>query len=267
MSTIKILSWNVNGLRSVLKKGYVEFFKKEKPAILCVQETRSTPDQVDFDALDEDFQPYKKFWNPADKKGYSGTLVISQWEPKSVKYGMGIKEHDEIKEGRLITCEYDDFGLVNCYTPNSQQRLKRLEYRKQWDKDFIQFVLDTKKELKKPLIICGDLSVAHKPMDVARIFQNPQNENYADAEREGFDKLLDQCGLTDTYRYLNKDREDYTFWTFPFFRERSLGWRVDYFLCDARSLPAAKASYVVDSVPGSDHCPIGFDLDLSLLKR
>eukprot|EP01121_Diplochlamys_sp_Union-15-3_P021721 TRINITY_DN894_c0_g1_i1.p1 TRINITY_DN894_c0_g1~~TRINITY_DN894_c0_g1_i1.p1 ORF type:complete len:263 (-),score=43.64 TRINITY_DN894_c0_g1_i1:79-867(-) len=262
MSLLKLLSWNVNGLRSSIKKGLVDVVKKESPTIFCVQETRANPDQADLDTTDPEFSrfPYK-IWNSAEKKGFAGTLVLSEVEPEDVRYGMNIPEHD--KEGRLTICIFPKFTLFNIYAPNSNPGLKKLPERVRWDHDFIKFINNFKKEVKKPLFLVGDWNVAHKEKDCAR--PNPGSHGFTTEEREGIDMIL-KAGFVDTYRKLNGDKVEYTFWSnFASARERNVGWRVDYLFAESDHADAVTRSSILGEYQGSDHCPISADINLDKL--
>jgi len=217
---MKLISWNVNGIRAVLKKDFLKFVQKEKPDVLCLQEIKAHPDQVD--SILEDYQQY---WNDANKKGYAGTAIFTKKKPLSVTYDLGIKEHD--KEGRVITIEFPKFYLVNVYTPNAQRELKRLKYRQKWNKDFLKYL--KKLEKKKPVIFCGDLNVAHKEIDLANPKANKKNAGFTQEERDDFSKIIDS-GFIDTFREFNKKPDQYTWWTYRFnARKKNIGWRIDYF--------------------------------------
>lgn len=246
---MKIISWNVNGIRAIVKKGFKDFVKKENPDILCIQETKAHPDQVD-----EMLLKYKHhFWNAAEKKGYSGTAIFSKYEPVSVKYGIGKKEHDN--EGRVITIELDKFYLVNVYTPNSGQALKRLEYRVKWNKDFLAYI--KKLEKKKSVIFCGDLNVAHKPIDLTHPKSNyNKTAGYTEPEIKGIDKIFNS-GFVDSFREFNDKPEQYTYWSYRMnARSRNVGWRIDYFGVSKKLIKSIKKSDILSKIMGSDHCPI-----------
>ena len=214
---MKLISWNVNGLRAVLKKGFLDFFNESDADIFCIQETKMQKEQADFD-----FQGYYEYWNCAEKKGYSGTLVLTKQKPISVTYGIGIEEHD--KEGRVITLEFEKFYLVNCYTPNSKRELERLEYRQKWEDDFRKYLILL--DSIKPVILCGDLNVAHKEIDLKNPKTNRHNAGFTDEERNKMTELLDN-NFIDTYRYLYPDKKDaYTWWSYMFnSRKNNAGWR------------------------------------------
>lgn len=245
---MKLLSWNVNGIRAVMKKGFMDFFTAQKPDILAVQETKARPEQVELD-----LPGYYQYWNSAYKKGYSGTAIFTKKKPLSVVNGMGRKEHDN--EGRLITAEFEKFFLVNVYTPNAQRGLQRLDYRMDWDHAFRKHL--TKLERSKPVIICGDLNVAHTEIDLANPSSNRKNPGFSDAERESFNKLLDQ-GVTDTFREFVADPGHYTWWSYMFnARAKNIGWRIDYFLASNALNKKYAKSFILPDVMGSDHCPVG----------
>lgn len=249
---MKLLSWNVNGIRASLKKGFLDFVEKENPDILCLQETKAHPDQVD-EILDD----YHKFWNSAEKKGYSGTAVFSKEEPLSVTNGIGIEKHD--KEGRVVSCEFDDYFLVNVYTPNAQDKLARIDYRMDWDKAFLNFIKTLEKS--KPVITCGDLNVAHKAIDLARPKQNEGNAGYSEQERAGFDAYIN-AGFVDSFRIFNQEPENYSWWSYRAIgaRDRNVGWRIDYFLVSESFKDKVKTAFILNKVMGSDHCPVGIEL-------
>ena len=248
---MKIVSWNVNGIRSVLKKGFLEFLNKEKPDIICIQETKAHAEQVD-----EMLSDYKHYWNSAEKKGYSGTAIFTK-EKYSATVGIGINEHD--KEGRVITLELPQFYLINAYIPNSKRGLLRLDYRKKWDKDFLEYI--KKLEKKKPVILCGDLNVAHTEIDLTNPKSNyNKTAGYTQVEIDGFENLL-KSGFVDTFREFNKEPGNYTYWL-PMFksRERNVGWRIDYFIVSKELIKKVKKSYILNKVMGSDHCPIVLEI-------
>ena len=223
---MKLVSWNVNGLRAVINKGFEEFFKETDADIFCIQETKMQEDQID-DKIREIFKGYNTYWNSAEKKGYSGTAIITKNIPLNIKFGIGIEEHD--KEGRVITLEFDKFYMVNCYTPNSKRELERLDYRMVWEDAFRNYLLELNK--KKPVIVCGDLNVAHKEIDLKNPKNNRKNAGFTDEERAKITELLN-AGFTDTFRYLYPDKTDtYTWWSYMFkAREKNAGWRIDYFI-------------------------------------
>ena len=254
---MKSVSWNVNGLRAVINKGFEEFFKKADADIFCIQETKMQEDQID-DKIREIFKGYNTYWNSAEKKGYSGTAIITKNIPLNIKFGIGIEEHD--KEGRVITLEFDKFYMVNCYTPNSKRELERLDYRMVWEDAFRNYLLELNK--KKPVIVCGDLNVAHKEIDLKNPKTNRKNAGFTDEEREKMTELLN-AGFTDTFRYLYPDKTDtYTWWSYMFkAREKNAGWRIDYFIVSNSIKDKIKESYIYSEVMGSDHCPVGLDID------
>lgn len=246
---MKLISWNVNGLRAILKRGFMDFWQNADPDIFCLQETKAHPEQVD-----EQFpQNYHAYWSAAEKKGYAGVAVFSKIAPRGVRYGMGIAEHD--REGRLITLEFDDFFLVNVYTPNAQRGLTRLEYRQQWDKDFLNFL--KKLEAQKPLVFCGDLNVAHKEIDLANPKSNRRNAGFTDEERAGFERII-QAGFIDTFREFVTEGGHYTWWSYlGRAREKNVGWRIDYFCISASLRPRLQQAFILPEVQGADHCPVG----------
>jgi len=252
---LKIISWNVNGLRAVINKGFYDFVNKEKPDILCLQEIKASPGQVRLDLDDYPFM----YWNAAQKKGYSGTAIFSRMEPHKQFNDLGIEKHDS--EGRVCTIELEKFFLVNVYTPNSRRGLERLDYRhNEWDVDFLKFV--KKLEKKKPVIFCGDLNVAHKEIDLANPGSNVKNAGFTPQERSGFDNIIN-AGFIDTFRHFTKDGGHYTWWSYMGqARDRNIGWRIDYFLASPSLMPEIKRSYILPGVMGSDHAPIVLECDL-----
>jgi exodeoxyribonuclease-3 len=249
---VKLISWNVNGLRSVLRKGFLDYLKKENPQILCLQETRCHPDDV------EQLWPatYTTYWNSAEKKGYSGTAIFTKTRPLAVTRGMGAAEHDS--EGRILTAEFNDFILVNVYVPNSQRGLSRLPYRQRWDAAFKRYL--GKLGRKKPVIWCGDLNVAHTEIDLANPKANVSNHGFTPEERGGFEAFL-KGGFVDTFREFNKEGGCYTWWSqMPGVRQRNIGWRLDYFLISTALRPRLKRAFIHPQVMGSDHCPVGIEL-------
>lgn len=246
---MKIISWNVNGLRASVKKGFVDEIKKVDPDIFCLQETKMEQGQVTLDLSD-----YKEFWNSAQRKGYSGTAVFTKKEPLTFSYGLGIEIHDQ--EGRVITLEFDDYYLVNVYTPNSQRELARLIYRMEWEDDFRAYLLAL--DDKKPVILCGDLNVAHQEIDIKNPTSNRKNAGFTDEERAKMSTLL-SAGFSDTFRTLHPDdRDAYSWWSqMPGVRERNVGWRIDYFIVSQRFMPQVKEAFILPQVFGSDHCPVG----------
>ena len=245
---MKIVSWNVNGLRACLKKGFAEFATTSDADVICLQEVRALPDQVELD-----IPGYTMIWNPALKRGYSGTAFLTRKTPLAVFPGMGLAEHDT--EGRVLTAEFDDFSLVTVYPPNAKRELTRLDYREnQWDKDFLKFV--RKLEKKKPVVFCGDLNVSHKDIDLANPKSNRGNAGFTDEERAGFDRIL-KAGFIDTFREFETGGGHYSWWSNrPGVRERNVGWRLDYFLISAVLRPRLVAASILADVFGSDHCPV-----------
>ena len=249
---MKIISWNVAGFRAVLKKGFEEFFNNIDADIFCINESKVNIDQFDFKP-----EGYYMFLNPAEKKGYSGILVYSKIEPLNVTFGMGIEEHDH--EGRMITLEYDDFYLVSVYVPNVKRDLSRLDYCMIWEDEFKDYV--KKLEKKKPVIICGDMNVAHEEIDIKNAKANRGNAGFTDEERDKMTKLLDS-GFIDTYRYYNPDSEEYTWWSYiGKAREKNIGWRIDYFLVSKDIIKKIKNTMIYTDIMGSDHCPIGIEYE------
>lgn len=250
---MKLLSWNVNGLRAVLKKNFLEFLDAEAPDILCLQETKCTPDDV------EALWPaaYSTYWNSAEKKGYSGTAILTRTKPLQVTQGIGMAEHD--REGRVLTAEFADFHLVNVYVPNSKRELTRLAYRQQWDADFLRYLKQL--ENKKPVIWCGDLNVAHTEIDLANPKSNVKNHGFTPEERAGFSAFV-QAGFVDTFREFERGGGHYTWWS-PMggARGRNVGWRIDYFLLSQALRPRLKSAFIQPQVLGSDHCPVGITLE------
>jgi len=251
--TVKLISWNVNGLRAVLKKGFLDFVAEAKPDILCLQETRALPEQVELP-----LQGYAVHWHPAEKKGYSGVATLSHVDPLAVRRGIGVKKLSG--EGRVLTLEFSDYFVVNCYTPNSGRELARLEYRtKEWDPAFRRFV---KKLAKiKPVIFCGDLNVAHKEIDLARPKDNVGNAGFTPEERKEFDRLL-RGGFVDTFREFHEDGGHYTWWSYMSrAREKNIGWRIDYFCISPELRPRLGSASILPDVMGSDHCPVVMELN------
>lgn len=251
---MKIVSWNVNGIRAALKHGFVDFVKKQGPDVLCVQETKAPKDEAVDCALLE--IPHH-FWNNAEKAGYAGTAIFSKTKPLSVTKGIGSAKHDA--EGRVLTAEFRDFYLVNVYVPNSQRTLDRLPYRsKEWDPDFLKYL--KKLEKKKPVVFCGDLNVAHTEIDLTNPKANVKNHGFTPEERAGFDALV-KAGFVDTFREFEKGGGHYTWWSrFANCRARNIGWRIDYFLVSKALRPRLKRAFILKNVMGSDHCPVGLEL-------
>lgn len=252
---MNLVSWNVNGLRATLGKGLAEKMDALNPDVLCLQEVKARPEQVSDLWLAS--WPHR-VWNPADRPGYSGVLILSKVEPLSTSTGIGEAEHDS--EGRVATMEFENFYLVNCYTPNSQNELARLPYRQQWDAAFRRYVSELAR--KKPVIFCGDLNVAHEEIDLARPAANHFSAGFSDEERAGFTQLL-QSGFADTFRRLHPDAKDaYTWWSFRGgARARNVGWRIDYFCVSESYLPHVTSSVIHSDITGSDHCPISLEID------
>lgn len=249
---MKLISWNVNGLRAVLRKNFLDYLQSESPDILCLQETKAGPNDV------EQLWPsaYVTHWNTAEKRGYSGTVVFTRTRPLNVKLGLGIDTHD--REGRVITAEYADFHLVNVYVPNSKRDLTRLPYRQEWDRDFLRYL--KKLEKKKPVIFCGDLNVAHTEIDLANPKSNLKNHGFTPEERAGFGAFV-QAGFVDTFREFEKGGGHYSWWSpMSGARARNIGWRLDYFLISSALRPRLKNAFIRPDVPGSDHCPVGIEL-------
>ena len=251
---MKFISWNVNGLRACLQKGFTDFFHCEDADFFCLQETKLQAGQIELD-----LPGYQQYWNYAQKKGYSGTAIFARTEPISVVLGIGVAELDD--EGRVITLEYPDFYLVTCYTPNAQRELARIGHRMKWEKAFAEYV--TALDEKKPVIICGDLNVAHKEIDLKNPSSNRGNAGFSDEERACFSSLL-ESGFTDTFRYLHPDETGaYTWWSYMFnARQNNAGWRIDYFLVSNRIAEKIRQAPIFKDIMGSDHCPVGLELDL-----
>ena len=257
MPSIHLVNWNVNGLRSICKKDFIKDIQTMDPDILCLQETKASSEEVK--SLCELFPAYKAYVNSSKaRKGYSGTAILSKTEPLGISFDMNIEEHDQ--EGRVITAEYENFFLITVYAPNSGEGLKRLDYREKWDADFRNYVTELNKI--KPVIIAGDLNVAHKEIDIARAKENYNNSaGYTQREIDGFDKLL-HLGLTDSFRHLNPDDIKYTYWNQLFnARARNRGWRIDYFLVSDSLMPSVKESLIYNEYCGSDHCPVALIID------
>lgn len=251
---MKLVSWNVNGLRACAGKGFAESFAGLDADYFSLQETKLQPGQIDLE-----FEGYKSFWNSAEKKGYSGTAVYARREPLSVSYGMGIDQHDH--EGRVITIEDGQFFLVTVYTPNSQDGLRRLDYRMEWDDAFREYVLELNS--RKPVVICGDMNVAHEEIDLKNPKTNRRNAGFTDEERAKFSTLL-ESGFTDTFRHLNPGLEGaYSWWSYRFHaREKNAGWRIDYYLISDSLLPKLRNARIHAGIMGSDHCPVELELDI-----
>ena len=251
---MKFISWNVNGLRAGAGKGFADIFKELDADFFCLQETKIQQGQLDLE-----FDGYRSYWNYAEKKGYSGTAIYSRHEPVGVTYGIGIEEHDH--EGRVITLEMPGFYLVTCYTPNSQDGLKRLDYRMTWEDAFRGYLMELDK--KKPVIVCGDLNVAHQEIDLKNPKTNRKNAGFTDEERDKMTVLL-AAGFTDTWRFFNPDVADvYSWWSYRFkAREKNAGWRIDYFLVSNRLQQQLTDAKIHTAIYGSDHCPVEVDIDL-----
>ena len=251
---MKLISWNVNGLRAVLGKGFLDYVAQESPDILCLQETKLQPEQAVFD-----LPGYHRFFNSADKKGYSGTAILTRTEPLSVTYDFGGDEHRH--EGRIITAEFPQFYLVCCYTPNSQDGLKRLDYRMRWEDDLRDYLREL--DQTKPVVYCGDLNVAHREIDLKKPKTNRQNPGFSDEEREKMTRLL-EASFVDTFRYINGDVTDrYSWWSYRFHaREKNVGWRIDYFIVSQRLADKVKAADIRSEIYGSDHCPVLLELEV-----
>lgn len=245
---MKLISWNVNGLRAVVGKGFAEIFASLDADFFCLQETKMQAGQLDLE-----FEGYQSYWNFAEKKGYSGTAIYTKHTPMSVAYGIGVDEHDH--EGRVITLEMPDFYLVTCYTPNSQDGLRRLDYRMTWEDDFRAYLLAL--DAKKPVIVCGDLNVAHREIDLKNPKTNRKNAGFTDEEREKMTTLLD-AGFTDSFRHFFPDLTDaYSWWSYRFrAREKNAGWRIDYFLVSNRLADKMQSASIHNEIYGSDHCPV-----------
>ena len=249
----KFISWNVNGLRACVTKGFLDFVQNVNPDVLCVQETKLQEGQIELELPE-----YHKFWSYAEKKGYSGTLILTKEKPISASYGIGVDEHD--REGRVITLEFDDYYLVNCYTPNSQNELQRLPYRMIWEDDFHKYLKNLEK--KKPVILCGDLNVAHKEIDLKNPKTNRKNAGFTDEERSKISALLED-GFIDTFRYFYPDKtEIYSWWSYRFrAREKNSGWRIDYFLASESLKDRLLGAAIHTEVMGSDHCPVELTIE------
>ena len=250
---MKFISWNVNGFRACLTKGFEEFFKEIDADFFCIQETKMQPGQAEFETPD-----YHQYWYSAEKKGYSGTAIFAKKEPLSVSYGLGIEEHDH--EGRAITLEYEDFYLLCVYTPNAQRELARLSYRMEWEDALREYMkaLDS----KKPVIYCGDLNVAHEEIDLKNPKTNHFSAGFSDEERGKFTELL-QSGFKDTFRSLYPEEVKYSWWSYMYgARAKNVGWRIDYFVVSDRIIDKVKDSFILNEIMGSDHCPVGIEIDL-----
>ena len=251
---MKFISWNVNGLRAVMGKGFLDFFQKVNADFFCIQETKMQPGQLELE-----LKGYHQYYNDAIKKGYSGTAIYTKKEPLNVTYGLGIDEHDQ--EGRVITLEYETFYLVNCYTPNSKRELERLDYRMIWEDEVRNYLKQL--DQKKPVIYCGDFNVAHQEIDLKNPKTNTRSAGFTIEERDKMTELL-KAGFIDTFRYFYPEKENaYTWWSYMFHaREKNVGWRIDYFIVSERLKEKLKNSEIHENIMGSDHCPIELDIDV-----
>lgn len=251
---MKLISWNVNGIRACINKGFKEFFDEVNADIFCIQETKCQQNQIELK-----FENYFDYWNSAEKKGYSGTAVFTKEKPKTVTYGIGIEEHD--KEGRIITLEFENFYLINNYTPNSKRELERLDYRQIWEEEIRKYLLKLNKT--KPVIMCGDLNVAHKEIDLKNPKQNRRNAGFTDEERNKMSELL-EAGFSDSFRYLYPEKEnEYTWWSYMgHAREKNIGWRIDYFIVSKDIENRIQEAKIHQEILGSDHCPIELDIKI-----
>lgn len=252
---MKLISWNVNGLRACVKKGFFDVFRSCNADMFCLQETKLQPEQ----APKEGWDGYWEYWYSAEKKGYSGTALFSKQKPEMITFGIGLDEHD--KEGRVITAEYEDFYLVTCYTPNAQSELARLDYRMQWEDAFRDYLLEL--DAVKPVVLCGDLNVAHSEIDLKNPKSNRQNAGFTQEERDKMTKLL-ESGFTDSFRFLYPDVEGvYSWWSYRFkARQNNAGWRIDYFIVSNRIADRIQDAKILTDIMGSDHCPVELDIDL-----
>lgn len=251
---MRLLSWNVNGIRAVANKGFLDWLARGQADIVCLQETKARPEQVTHIDWPGD---YERFWNSAEKPGYSGTAIFTKAAPLAVTYGIGHEDHD--REGRVITAEYEKFFLVNVYVPNSKRELTRLPYRQSWDRDFLAYLKGLEK--KKPVVWCGDLNVAHTEIDLARPKSNLKTHGFTPEERAGFDAFV-AAGFVDTFRVFEKEGGHYTWWSqMGGARARNIGWRIDYFLISPSLQPALRQAFIEPATMGSDHCPVGIELD------
>ena len=250
---MKFVSWNVNGIRACVQKGFLDFFKEADADIFCIQETKMQEGQLTLE-----LDGYHQYWNSAVKKGYSGTAIFTKKEPVSVSYGIGIEEHDQV--GRVITLEFEDFYFITVYTPNSQSELKRLDYRMKWESDFLSYL--KKLEERKPVVFCGDLNVAHTEIDLKNPKTNRKNAGFTDEERQKFTELL-EAGFIDTFRYFYPDKEGiYSWWSYRFkAREKNAGWRIDYFCVSEGLKDRLKGAKILTDVYGSDHCPVILEME------
>ena len=248
---MKLISWNVNGIRACLNKGFSDFFKEVNADIFCLQETKCQPEQINLE-----FEGYTSYWNSAERKGYSGTAIFTKKQPVNVTYGIGIEEHD--KEGRIITLEFENFYLVTNYTPNAKRELERLDYRMVWEDEIRKYLLELNK--KKPVIMCGDLNVAHEEIDLKNPKTNKGNAGFTNEEREKMTELLN-AGFIDSYRYLYPEKIEYSWWSYMgHAREKNVGWRIDYFIVSNDFRENIKDATIYTEILGSDHCPIGLEI-------
>ena len=249
---MKIISWNVNGIRACLNKGFSEFFKEINADIFCIQETKCQPEQIELK-----FEGYISYWNSAEKKGYSGTAIFTKKQPINVTYGIGIEEHD--KEGRIITLEFDDFYLVTNYTPNAKRELERLDYRMVWEDEIRKYLLEL--NTKKPVIMCGDLNVAHEEIDLKNPKTNKGNAGFTNEERGKMTELLNS-GFIDSYRYLYPEKTEYSWWSYMGrAREKNVAWSIDYFIVSNDFKEKIKNATIYTEILGSDHCPVGLEIE------
>ena len=248
---MKLISWNVNGIRACLNKGFSDFFKEVNADIFCLQETKCQPEQINLE-----FEGYTSYWNSAERKGYSGTAIFTKKQPVNVTYGIGIEEHD--KEGRIITIEFENFYLVTNYTPNAKRELERLDYRMVWEDEIRKYLLELNK--KKPVIMCGDLNVAHEEIDLKNPKTNKGNAGFTNEEREKMTELLN-AGFIDSYRYLYPEKIEYSWWSYMgHAREKNVGWRIDYFIVSNDFRENIKDATIYTEILGSDHCPVGLEI-------
>ena len=249
---MKLISWNVNGIRACLNKGFSDFFKEVNADIFCLQETKCQPEQINLE-----FEGYTSYWNSAERKGYSGTAIFTKKQPVNVTYGIGIEEHD--KEGRIITLEFEDFYLVTNYTPNAKRELERLDYRMIWEDEIRKYLLELNK--KKPVIMCGDLNVAHEEIDLKNPKTNKGNAGFTNEERGKMTELLN-AGFIDSYRYLYPEKIEYSWWSYMgHAREKNVGWRIDYFIVSNDFRENIKDATIYTKILGSDHCPVGLEIE------
>lgn len=248
---MKLISWNVNGIRACLNKGFSDFFKEVNADIFCLQETKCQPEQINLE-----FEGYTSYWNSAERKGYSGTAIFTKKQPVNVTYGIGIEEHD--KEGRIITLEFENFYLVTNYTPNAKRELERLDYRMVWEDEIRKYLLELNK--KKPVIMCGDLNVAHEEIDLKNPKTNKGNAGFTNEEREKMTELLN-AGFIDSYRYLYPEKIEYSWWSYMgHAREKNVGWRIDYFIVSNDFRENIKDATIYTGILGIDHCPVGLEI-------